>query len=103
MLQFNETISNLALVEIPLKDRAFTWSNLRDSPLLEKLDWVFTSEHWTTTFPNKTVRTLEKTTSDNSPCCISIGTAIPKSRIFRFQTTGSSIKILNKWYLRSRT
>lgn len=85
MLRFNETINKLALVEIPLKDRAFTWSNMQDAPLLVKLDWVFTSKHWTTTFPNTTVRTLAKKTSDHSPCSISVGTAIPKSRIFRFE------------------
>ena len=45
MMHFNEAIHNLALVEIPLKDRNFTWSNMQDAPLLEKLDWVFTSEH----------------------------------------------------------
>src|ERR1041385_638698 len=85
MLQFNESISNLALVEIPLKDRAFTWSNMQDAPLLEKLDWVFTSEHWTASFPNTSVRTLAKRTSDHAPFCISIGTTIPKARIFRFE------------------
>ena len=45
MMQFNEVIHNLALVEIPLKDRKYTWSNMQEAPLLEKLDWVFTSEH----------------------------------------------------------
>ena len=55
------------------------------SPLLEKLDWVFTSEHWTSVFPKTSVRTSAKTTSDHAPCCISIGTSIPKSSIFRFE------------------
>ena len=85
MMHFNEAINNLALIEIPLKDRSFTWSNMQDAPLLEKLDWVFTSEHWTNSFPATTVRTLAKTTSNHTPCCISIGTSIPKSRIFRFE------------------
>uniref|UniRef100_A0A453J5A8 Uncharacterized protein n=1 Tax=Aegilops tauschii subsp. strangulata TaxID=200361 RepID=A0A453J5A8_AEGTS len=40
---FNNIIINLDLVEIPLKGRSFTWSNKQDQPLLEKLDWVFTS------------------------------------------------------------
>jgi hypothetical protein len=38
MLLFNRIISQLDLVEIPLKGRAFTWSNMQDNPLLEKLD-----------------------------------------------------------------
>lgn len=38
MMVFNETISSLGLLEIPLKGRAFTWSNMQGAPLLEKLD-----------------------------------------------------------------
>lgn len=38
MLAFNEAISNQALIEIPLKGRNYTWSNMQEAPLLEKLD-----------------------------------------------------------------
>jgi hypothetical protein len=38
MLLFNEAISNLCLVELPLKGRKFTWSNIQQAPLLERLD-----------------------------------------------------------------
>lgn len=41
MLQFNEATSNLGLVEIPLKGRSYTWSNMQTAPLLEKIDWIF--------------------------------------------------------------
>lgn len=41
MLLFNEAINQLALLEIPLKGRDFTWSNMQNAPLLEKLDWFF--------------------------------------------------------------
>jgi len=37
-LIFNDIICHLGLVEIPLKGRAFTWSNMQQSPLLEQLD-----------------------------------------------------------------
>ena len=43
MLMFNSLLLQLDLVEIPLKGRNYTWSNMQDSPLLEKLDWIFTS------------------------------------------------------------
>jgi exonuclease III len=43
MLLFNEAISKLGLVELPLKGKRFTWSNKQLSPLLERLDWFFTS------------------------------------------------------------
>ena len=35
---FNEVISNLGLLEIPLKGRKFTWSNMQDEHLLEQID-----------------------------------------------------------------
>jgi hypothetical protein len=38
MLLFNEAISNLGLVELPLKGRKFTWSNMQQDPLIERLD-----------------------------------------------------------------
>lgn len=43
MFIFNEIIGHLGLLELPIKGRAFTWSNMQDSPLLEQLDWFFTS------------------------------------------------------------
>lgn len=35
ILIFNEIISNAGLVEIPLKGRNFTWSNMQEQPLLQ--------------------------------------------------------------------
>jgi hypothetical protein len=45
MLLFNEAISNLGIMELPIKGRKFTWSNMHKDPLLEKLDWFFTLHH----------------------------------------------------------
>jgi hypothetical protein len=39
------------LVELPLKGWAFTWNNMQQNPLLEQLDWFFTSVNWIMTFP----------------------------------------------------
>lgn len=43
MLAFNESISNLGIVEIPLHGQRYTWSNMQENPLLQRLDWFFTS------------------------------------------------------------
>uniref|UniRef100_A0A453G251 Uncharacterized protein n=1 Tax=Aegilops tauschii subsp. strangulata TaxID=200361 RepID=A0A453G251_AEGTS len=40
---FNEIIGHLGLLELPIKGRSYTWSNMQDDPLLEQLDWFFTS------------------------------------------------------------
>ena len=82
---FNEIISYLGLIELPIKGRAFTWSNMQSDPLLTQLDWFFTSSHWTLTYPNTSVTPLARPTSDHVPCVISIGTSIPKAQVFRFE------------------
>ena len=82
---FNEIISYLGLMELPLKGRTFTWSNMQEQPLLEQLDWFFTSCQWTLKYPNSMVHPLAKTTSDHVPCVVSISTTIPKAKIFRFE------------------
>jgi hypothetical protein len=72
------------VVELPLKGRAFTWSNMQSNPLLEQLDWFFTSI-WTLDFPNTEVLPLAKITSDHIPCKVAISTKIPKASMFRFE------------------
>lgn len=79
---FNDIISSLGLLEIPFKGRKFTWSNMQHNPLLERLDWVFTS---TLDFPNTTVVPLTRNISDHVPCVVKIDTKIMKSSIFRFE------------------
>jgi hypothetical protein len=58
---------------------------MQSSPLLEQLDWFFTSPSWTIQFSLTMVLPLAKTTSDHLPCKIQIGTNIPKANIFRFE------------------
>jgi hypothetical protein len=83
---FNEIISYLGLIELPIKGRAFTWSNMQVDPLLVQLDWFFTSTAWTLKFPHTLVKPLARPTSDHVPCLVSIGTNIPKAKIFRFES-----------------
>ena len=78
-------IGHLGLVELPLKGHAFTWSNMQQDPLLEQLDWFFTSANWTLDYPNSLVLPLAKITSDHIHCKLLIGTSIPKANIFIFE------------------
>jgi hypothetical protein len=83
MFLFNEIIGHLGLLELPLKGRRFTWSNMQAQPLLEQLDWFFTSAEWISSFPNTIVMPLANT--DHVPCVINIDNVIPKASIFRFE------------------
>jgi exonuclease III len=85
MLLFNEAISSLGLVELPLYGRRYTWTNKQLSPLMERLDWFFTSSSWTSSFPDTSVSTLVMQTSDHWPCNITISTTIPRGKIFRVE------------------
>ena len=82
---FNDIISHLGLLELPVKGRSYTWSNMQRDPLLVQLDWFFTSCQWTLSFPNTMVTPLAKITSDHLPCVVKISTSIPKAKIFRFE------------------
>lgn len=85
MLGFNEAISRLRLVELPLKGCKYTWTNKQANPLLERLDWFFTSNAWTTFHPFTSVHALSRDTSDHTPCCIKIATKVPRPQVFRFE------------------
>jgi hypothetical protein len=53
-----EVISAQSWVEIPLHGRKYTWSNKQTSPLLQMLDWFFTSTCWTLAYPNTSASAL---------------------------------------------
>jgi hypothetical protein len=85
MLLFNSIIQHPDLEEIPLKGRAFSWSNMQLDPLLEKLNWIFTSSEWTSTYPDTMAIPLAKLSSDHIPIQVKIGNAITRANIFRFE------------------
>lgn len=74
MLTFNDIISEQSLIELPIKGRSFMWSNMQSNPLLEQLDWFFTTPQWTISYPNTMVIPLFKSTSDHTPCKVQMGT-----------------------------
>ena len=58
---------------------------MQDLPLLEKLDWIFTSANWSINFPNTLAYPLARVSSDHIPIHIQVGSDIPKASIFRFE------------------
>jgi hypothetical protein len=60
MFLFNDIIGHLGLLELPLKGRRYTWSNMQREPLLDQLDLFFTSQHWISDYPNSMVLPLAK-------------------------------------------
>lgn len=97
MLLFNEAISSLGLVEIPLHGRKFTWTNKQHPPLLERLDWFFSSNAWTLSYPHAIAKALVMETSDHWPCVIEIKTSIPKGKVFRFENYWMEHESFSQW------
>jgi hypothetical protein len=83
---FNEITSYLGLIELPIKGRSFTWSNMQRDPLLVQLDWFFTYFACTVKYPNTLVHPLARPTSDHVPCVVSIGSSISKAKVFCFES-----------------
>jgi hypothetical protein len=82
---FNDCIHNSALLELPLLDRLFTWSNMRDSPTLARLDRAFINNAFNTSFPHTHLSSLPRPTSDHVPLLATIATSVPVCRPFRFE------------------
>jgi hypothetical protein len=85
MLKFNEAISQLDLMEIPLHGLSFTWSNRQREPLLQRLDWFFISQEWSVFYPDTRATTLPRDISDHVPCLVSFKSKVTKPKIFRFE------------------
>ena len=65
---------------------------MQDNPLLEQLDWFFTSADWISSYPMTEVLPLARTASDHVPCVVTIKTSISKSSILGLRITGLSLR-----------
>jgi endonuclease/exonuclease/phosphatase family metal-dependent hydrolase len=72
-------IHSMALFELPLLDRLFTWTNGQDEPTLARLDRVFFNHAWNDCFPTSFLTSLSRPTSDHVPLVVTASTKIPKS------------------------
>jgi hypothetical protein len=105
---FNTAINDLCLLELPLRDRLYTWSNRRDSPILIRLDRVFVNAAWNLLFPASALTSRARDTLDHVPLAASISTSIPRSPIFRYEHSWSlhsafRSSITYAWHATSRS
>lgn len=66
MCLFNDLIRETRIIDIPLRNRNFTWSSKRPQPVFSKLDRVFTSIIFSNKFPIVTLNALEVAISDHA-------------------------------------
>lgn len=87
---FNDFISQLDLIDMPLADRLFTWSNMRLNSVMAKLDRVFVFENWDVKFSLAEIRSLQHPTSNRIPISLISGEMKQKThKRFHFE----------KWWL----
>lgn len=77
---FNQFIQDAALIDIPLKNRQYTWSNKRPQPTFSKIDRVFVSTHWNITYPLITLEALEMMVSDHAPLLLTCKNNAPQQK-----------------------
>ncbi len=83
---FNDLISALEMIDLPLQNQSFTWSNMQRHPSLAKLDRFLVSTEWDSTFPLSTVEALPRITSDHCPILLSTGgKACRPGKVFRLE------------------
>lgn len=107
MCLFNDMIRDLGLEDVPLKNRSFTWSSKRPEPTLSRLDRIFLSHQWGSTFPVITLEALEMTVSDHAPLllqCRDNATVPrqPKLELFWLKNEQAKILIQSVWQQEER-
>ena len=100
MFTFNDIIRQQNLIELPVKGRTYTWSNMQLNPLQEQLDWLFTSLHWTNVYPKTLVKPLGKPVSDHIPSVVTMEPRFHVAYSSYLYPTGSNT--LASWTLLER-
>jgi hypothetical protein len=86
MGRFRRLIDDLALKEITLHGRQFTWSNQQNSPTLLKLDRVLCTVDWEELYPNCLLQSLASEDSDHCPLTLGLKDNHSGSRRFHFES-----------------
>jgi hypothetical protein len=82
---FNAVLDEMLLQELPLLDRKYTWSNMRDQPTLVRLDRAFINLPWASALCDSTLCSAVRETSDHVPLVLTATSAIPVSPLFRYE------------------
>lgn len=83
---FNQFITDSGVIDVPLRNRAYTWSSKRPQPVFSKLDRVFTSPEWTNSYPIILLEALEVMVSDHTPIMLTCKGIHQQQRRFQFES-----------------
>jgi exonuclease III len=93
MGRFRRWINDMAVTELPLHGRKFTWSSSPSSasPTLVKLDRVFCSLDWEEMFPDCLLQSSASDDSDHCPLILGLRNSIASKRRFHFESFWPSL------------
>ena len=86
MSRFQHALNSMALSEMPLAGRHFTWSSEQSRPTLVKLDRVFFSNSWDDLYPASQLQALSSSISDHCPMMLDCHAPFFCARQFRLET-----------------
>ncbi|RVW95981.1 Transposon TX1 uncharacterized 149 kDa protein [Vitis vinifera] len=85
MRDFDSFISESELLDPPLRNASFTWSNMQESPVCKRLDRFLYSNEWGQLFPQGIQETLIRRTSDHWPIALDTNPFTWGPTPFRFE------------------
>jgi hypothetical protein len=85
MGRFQRFINDIALKEILLHGRKFTWSNQHESPTLVRLDRVLCTVEWEDLFLDCLLQSMASNDSDHCPLLLSIKDNYSGTKHFHFE------------------
>ncbi|XP_066347979.1 uncharacterized protein [Miscanthus floridulus] len=86
MRRFGRFLGAVAVEEIHLNGRLFTWTNERLRPTLERIDRAFASVGWLELYPNHHMRALSSDCSDHAPLLLRMDVVPWARKRFRFRS-----------------
>ncbi len=85
VLLFRNTVDALGILDLPISNKRYTWSNGRPNPTLERLDRALISRDWCQLFPRSSLRALPRPRSDHTPLLLTAHSFVPSSHLFRLE------------------
>ncbi|KAK1291915.1 hypothetical protein QJS10_CPB17g00785 [Acorus calamus] len=86
MERFSDWINLEGLLELPLANLAFTWSNMREAPSMAKLDRFLICTEWDEAFPECEVMGLPRSISDHVPILMRSMAQPRRAQNFKFES-----------------
>ena len=85
MTNFSDFIAELGLIDLPLLEGQFTWSNNQDPPSKSRIDRFLVSIDWEDQFSHLVQKALPRFVSDHCPISLDSGTYIRGKSYFKFE------------------